>query len=67
MGGACSAYGCEGEVYTGFWWGNLRERDLLGDQGVDGRIILIWISRKWGVGLWTGSYWLRIRTVCGNL
>jgi len=21
MGGACSAYGGRGEVYTGFWWG----------------------------------------------
>jgi hypothetical protein len=29
-----------GEVYTGFWWGNLRGRDHLGDPGVDGRIIL---------------------------
>jgi len=29
-----------GEVYTGFWWGNLRERDHLGDPGVNGRIIL---------------------------
>ena len=29
-----------GEVYTGFWWGNLRERDHLGDPSVDGRIIL---------------------------
>jgi hypothetical protein len=28
------------EVYSGFWWGNLRERDHLGDPGVDGRIIL---------------------------
>jgi hypothetical protein len=28
-----------GEVYTGFWWRNLRERDHLGDPGVDGRII----------------------------
>jgi hypothetical protein len=27
-------------VYTGFWQGNLRESDNLGDQGVDGRIIL---------------------------
>jgi hypothetical protein len=35
-----------GEAYTGFWWGNVRERDHLGDPGVDGRIILRWISRK---------------------
>ena len=34
-------------VYRGFWCGNLRERDHLGDPGVDGRIILKWISRKW--------------------
>jgi len=26
-----------GEVYTEFWWGNLRERDHLGDPGIDGR------------------------------
>ena len=30
----------KGEVCTRFWWGNLRERDHLGDPGVDGRIIL---------------------------
>jgi hypothetical protein len=40
MGGACSAYWGRVEVYTGFWWGNLRERDDWGDPGVDGRIIL---------------------------
>jgi hypothetical protein len=28
------------EVRTGFWWGDLREGDHLGDPGVDGRIIL---------------------------
>jgi len=37
-------------VYTGFWWGNLRERDHFGDPGVDGRMILRWIFRKWDVG-----------------
>jgi hypothetical protein len=29
-----------------FWWENTRERDHLGDSGVDGKIILRWISRK---------------------
>jgi hypothetical protein len=28
------------EVHTGFWWGDLREGDHLGDPGVDERIIL---------------------------
>jgi len=51
-----------GEAYTGFWCGNLRKRDHLGDQGIDGRIILSWIFRKWDVGVWTGSSWLRIVT-----
>jgi hypothetical protein len=39
------------------------------DSGVDGRIILIWIFRKWDVGAWTGSIWLRIGAgifECGN-
>jgi hypothetical protein len=30
---------------------NLTERDQWGDPGVDGRIILGWIFRKWDVGL----------------
>ena len=30
--------------------------------GVFGRIILRWIFRKWDVGAWTGSSWLRIGT-----
>jgi hypothetical protein len=37
----------KGEVCTGCWWGNQRERDHWGDQDVGGRIILRWIFRKW--------------------
>jgi len=39
-----------GEAYTGFWWGNLRVRDNLGDPGIDRRITLKWIFGKWDVG-----------------
>ena len=49
MGGACSAYG--GEVYTGFWQGKLREMDDLENPGVDARIILRLIFRKWDGGM----------------
>jgi len=55
MGGACSAYGGRAEAYTAFWWGNLSERVHLGDPGVDGRMTLRWIFRKWDVGICTGS------------
>jgi len=46
MSGACSAYGGEERHIHGVWWGNLREREHLGDPGVDRRIILRWIFRK---------------------
>ena len=51
-----------GEVCTGFWWGNLSERDHWGDPDVDGRIILRWIFRKWEGVVGTGWRWLRIGT-----
>jgi len=63
MDGACSAYGGRGQVYKGFWWVNLTERDHLGYPGVYGRIIF----RKWDVGVWTGSSWLRIGAGGGHL
>jgi hypothetical protein len=50
MGTACSIWG-RGEVHTGFWCGDLREGDNLKDPGIEGRIILKLIFKKWdGVG-----------------
>jgi hypothetical protein len=54
------------EAYAGYWWESLRERHHLEDAGVDGRITLRWILRKWDVGIWTGSSWLRIGTSGGG-
>jgi len=50
----------------GVWWANLREREHLGDPGVDGRIILQCFFRKCD-GAWTGLIWLRIGTGGGLL
>ena len=38
-----------------------------GDLGVDGWIILGWISRRWDVGMWTGLGWPRTGTGGGRL
>jgi hypothetical protein len=57
----------KGEVCIGIWWGNLGERDRWGDRGVDERIILGWIFKKWDVDVWTGLGWLRIGTGGGRL
>ena len=34
-------------MHTGIWRGNLKGRDHLGDPGLDGKIILRRIFRKW--------------------
>jgi hypothetical protein len=54
------------EVHTGFWWRDLRERHHFEDLGIDERIILKWILKKWAEEAWTGLMWLRIRT-CSRL
>jgi hypothetical protein len=51
------AFGVRRCIYR-LWWGNLRERD----PGLDGRIILRWIFRKWDVEIWTRLSWLSIET-----
>jgi hypothetical protein len=45
----------------------LREIDHCGDPGLDGRIILRLIFKKWDVELWTGLSWFKIGTGDGHL
>jgi hypothetical protein len=54
-------------VYTGFWRGNQKARDHLDKPGIDRRIILRWIFRKWNREAWTGLILLRIGTGGGDL
>jgi len=56
-----------GQVYRGFWWRNLREKDNLEVQGLDERIKVRWIFRKWDGGTGTGLIWLSTGTGVGHL
>jgi hypothetical protein len=68
MSWECSTNGeRRGEVRTGFWWKNQRERDHLEGPGADRRIILRCIFRKWDGGAWTGLIWPRVGTGGGHL
>jgi hypothetical protein len=65
-GSACSTYG-EGRGLYRVLMGKPEGKNPLGRTGLDGRIILRWILRKWDVGLWNGSLWLRIWIVGEDL
>jgi hypothetical protein len=54
-------------VHTGFWWQYLIEGDQLEDPGVDRKIILKWIFKKWDGRAWMELIWLRIGTGGGFL
>ena len=56
----------ETEVHSGFWWGNLSERDHLENLGLDGRLILKWIFKKRD-GESAGLIGIRIWTAGGDL
>ena len=53
-------------MYTGFWWGNLNESEIVEVPCVDGSIILSWNFRNWD-GAWPGFIWLRIETYVVNV
>jgi hypothetical protein len=53
-------------MHTKFWSENMKERDLE-ELNIDGKIILKWNLRKYGVRMWTGFSWLWIGTRGGIL
>ena len=55
------------EACTGFWWGNLKEGDHLGDSDLDGRIILKWVFRKWIELARDRDRWLALANAVMNL
>ena len=54
-------------MQTGVWWRYLKETVHLEDLGIDGRIIIRLILKKYEGNLQIGLIWLRIRTGDGHL
>ena len=63
MGGVCSTYG--GEAVCRVLVRKPEGKRPLGRPRFRWGIILRWIFRKWDVGIWTGSSWLRKVQVVG--
>jgi hypothetical protein len=42
------------EIHTKFWSENLKGKGHSPDSGIDDKIILEWILRKYGGNVWTG-------------
>jgi hypothetical protein len=55
-----------GELRTGVWWVNSKERCNLKDLGIDGIVFLKRIFNMCDGEAWTELIWLMIRT-CGGL
>jgi hypothetical protein len=53
-------YGGRGKAYTGFWSGNRRERDHLGDPCIDGRINIKMDLQEVGCG---GVDWIKLLSI----
>jgi hypothetical protein len=66
MDGACSTY-VESRGMCMVLLGKPEGKNHLEDPGLDGRIILRWIFRKWNVRVWTGWSWVRLGTGVGHL
>ena len=62
--GSFGTCGEPGEIHTGFWRGDLKEKVRLENLGVD---VLKWFFNKLDREKWTGLIWLRIGTGGGNL
>ena len=66
MGGACSAHGGEKTRIQGFG-GKPEGKRLLGRPRHRCKDNIKMDLHRWGLGVWTGSSWLRIGTGGGHL
>jgi len=54
-----------GEVHTGFWWRNPREKDIFEEVGVNGRVILKRVFKNGIEMAWNMFFWLSIVKIGG--